>query len=99
VFGPELAGLETNTPVDAKYAIKLARLRKKELQNEKRELAAELADERERWRERQAGRISTVGLGRGTSGRVMRGSIQGKRRGERMEHAGRVTSFPTLARN
>jgi hypothetical protein len=93
VFGPELAALETNTPEDAKYAIKLARLRKRELQAEKKELAAELADERERWRERQAGRISTVGLGRGTGGRMIRAGVQAKRRNERLDHAGIVNQY------
>jgi hypothetical protein len=93
VFGAELANLDTNTPEEAKYAIKLARLRKRELQAEKKELAAELADERERWRGRQAGRISTVGLGRGTGGRMMRAGVQAKRRGERLEHAGLVNEF------
>lgn len=93
VFGPELAHLEVNTPEEAKYAIKLAKLRKRQIQGEKRELAAELADERERWRGRQAGRISTVGLGRGTGGRIIRAGIQANRRSERLEHAGRVNQY------
>src|SRR4051794_31892081 len=47
ILGPDLATFEVTSPEDAKVGIKLARLRKKELQQEKRELAAELADVRE----------------------------------------------------
>ena len=93
VLGPELAGFEVNTPADASYAIKLARLRKRELQARKRELASELADVREEWRGRQAGRISTVGLGRGTGARMVRAGIQAKRRSERQAHSDRVNAF------
>lgn len=93
IFGDELSDMEVSTPADAKLAIKLARIRKKEIQAEKRELAAELADVREEWRGRQAGRISTVGLGRGGGGRLIRGAVQAKRRSERMDHAGVVNEF------
>ena len=93
ILGDDLVDMEVNSPDEAKIAIKLARLRKKELQAEKRELAAELADVREEWRDRQAGRISTVGLGRGMGGRIMRGTIQANRRGERMQQAERVNAF------
>jgi hypothetical protein len=79
--------LDPTSVADAKLSIKELRLRKKDLQGRKREIAAELSEERAAWRERQAGRISTIGLGRGTGGRIMRGAIQGKRRGERMQHA------------
>ena len=80
ILGADLAEMEVNTPEEAKIAIKMARLRKKEIQAEKRDLAAELADVREQWRDRQAGRISTVGLGRGTGGRMVRMGVQAKRR-------------------
>lgn len=93
ILGDELVSMEVNTPEEAKIAIKLARLRKKEIQGEKRELAADLADAREGWRDRQAGRYSTVGLGRGTSGRIIRSGIQAGRRSERMAHAGQVNEF------
>lgn len=93
-FGPDLTNLEEpTTPAEAKFAIKLARLRKKELQAEKRALAAQLADVRESWRERQAGRYSTRGMGRGLTGQIVRGSIQAKRRSERMDHAETVNEF------
>src|SRR6185369_3004248 len=52
ILGPDLAGMNVETPAEAKIAIKLARLRKKELQAEKRQLSAQLADVREEWRER-----------------------------------------------
>lgn len=92
-LGAELADLDVTTPADAKIAIKLARLRKTEIAAEKRELAAELADVREEWRGRQAGRRSTTGLGRGTGGRMVRGAIQAKRRSEKMSHAEVVNEF------
>lgn len=91
--GVELAEMDVNTPAEAKLAIKLARLRKKELQSEKREISADLADHREGWRERQAGRHSTVGLGRGTGGRIVRAGIQAKRRSERQANANVVNAF------
>ena len=87
------SGWEVNNPDEAKIAIKLARLRKREIQAEKRELASELGDVREQWRERQAGRISTVGLGRGTGPRIVRATIQGKRRNEKLDHANVVNQF------
>lgn len=93
VLGDDLSDIDVSTPADAKLAIKLARLRKKEIQAEKRELASELADVREEWRGKTAGRISTVGLGRGTSGRMVRGAIQVKRRSEKMGHADVVNEF------
>ncbi len=93
VLGPELADMEVNTPAEAKLAIKLARLRKKEIQAQKRDLASGLADVREAWRERQAGRISTRGAGRGTGGKIIRGAVQAKRQGERMDHAQRVNQL------
>jgi hypothetical protein len=91
--GQELAAMEIDTPADAKIAIKLARLRKKELAAEKRELASQLADQREIWRQRQAGRHSTVGLGRGTGGRMIRAGIQANRRSQRQQYANVVNSF------
>lgn len=93
ILGPELADMNVDTPAEAKMAIKLARLRKKEIQAEKRAVSAELADQREAWRERQAGRISTVGLGRGTGGRIVRAGIQGKRRSERLQNASTVNAY------
>lgn len=93
ILGAELADFDVSTPEDAKVAVKLARLRKTEIAAEKRELAAELADVREQWRERQAGRIVTTGLGRGTGGRMVRGAIQANRRSERMSHAEVVNEF------
>ncbi len=93
ILGEDLASFEVNTSEDAKIAIKMARLRKKEIQNEKRELAAELADVREEWRDRQAGRIRTAGLGRGTGGKMVRAGIQTKRRSEKMDHAQVVNAF------
>jgi len=93
VLGPDLAAMEVNTPAEAKIAIKLARLRKKELQAEKREISSELADHREEWRDRTAGRYSTIALGRGTGARIVRAGIQGKRRAERQEHAKVVNQF------
>ena len=85
--------MEINSAAEAKIAVKLLRIRKKELQAEKRQLSAQLADHREAWRERQAGRISTVGLGRGTGGRIIRSGIQAKRRGDRLQHAGVVNAY------
>ena len=91
--GPELAAAPADTPDDARLAIKLARIRKTELATEKRELAAELADVREAWRERQAGRYSTTLLGRGMTGRLIRAGVQGQRRSERLQHADQVNAF------
>ncbi len=93
ILGADLFDMEVTTPEEAKIAIKLARLRKKEIQTEKRELAAELADVREEWRNRTAGRVSTVGFGRGKGGRMVRGAVQAKRRNERMDHAGVVNQY------
>lgn len=93
VLGDELADMDVSTPAEAKIAIKLARIRKKEIAAEKRELAAELADVREEWRNKTAGRVNMVGLGRGGGGRLVRGAVQSKRRGERMAHAGVVNEF------
>lgn len=93
ILGDDLADMEVNSPEEAKVAIKLAKLRKREIQGQKRELASELADVREQWRQRQAGRISTVGMGRGTSARFIRAGIQSKRRGERLDHAKEVNAF------
>ena len=93
VLGPELAAMNVESAEEAKVAIKLAKLRKKELQADKRELSSELADHREAWRERTAGRYSTVALGRGTGGRMLRAGIQAKRRSERQEHASTVNAF------
>ena len=93
VLGAELAAMDVDSPAEARIAIKLARLRKKELQAEKRDLASQLADVREEWRDRTAGRYSTVGLGRGTGGRMVRAGIQAKRRSERQQHAGVVNEF------
>jgi len=88
-LGPDLAAFEADTPAQAKIAIKMARLRKRELQAEKREIAAGSADEREAWRERQAGRYYLGGLPRRS---VMRQGIQGKRRAERLTHAATVNA-------
>lgn len=89
-LGDELFEVDVQTPADAKYAIKLARLRKRELQAAKRDLSTHAAEERERWRDRQAGRYSTTGMGRGTTARVIRSGIQSSRRAERQEHADRL---------
>jgi hypothetical protein len=83
----EKVEVNVSSAPEAKLAIKELRLIKKEWQAKKKELAAIKAEENARWRERQAGRITTTPLGRGRGGRIMRGAIQGKRRGERMEHA------------
>jgi hypothetical protein len=93
VLGQELADMEINSAEEAKLAIKMARLRKRELQAEKRALSGELADHREAWRERQAGRHSTVLLGRGATGRMIRAGIQANRRSERQAHADIVNDF------
>jgi hypothetical protein len=93
VLGRDLAEMEVNTAADAKLAIKLAKLRKRELQAEKRALASEVADAREQWRERQAGRMPMTIVGRGTGGRLLRGAVQANRRSERMKHADRVNAF------
>jgi hypothetical protein len=94
VLGPDLAAIEEpTTPDEAKLAIKLVRLRKQEIQAEKKALAAELADVREEWRDRQAGRYSTRGMGRGMGGKIVRASIQANRRSERMGHAQTVNQF------
>lgn len=89
-IGPELAAAPVDTPANAKLAIKLARIRKRELQAEKRELGVGLADERERWRERQAGRYYTGGLGRRSFVRQM---VQSNRRQERLGHAAVVNQY------
>lgn len=91
--GPELADAPMDDPADAKLALRLARVRKQELASEKRELATELAEVREAWRERTAGRISTIGLGRGGGAKMLRVGIQAKRRTERLEHAAEVNAF------
>jgi hypothetical protein len=94
VLGPDLAAMEEpTTPEEAKIAIKLVRLRKQEIQAEKKALASELADVREEWRDRQAGRYSTRGMGRGMGGQIIRASVQTKRRSERMGHAQTVNQF------
>ncbi len=79
--------LQPTSVAEARFAIKELRLRKKEIQAEKARLAAALGDEHERWRQRQAGRVSTAGLGRGWTGGLIRGMVQSKRRDERVEHA------------
>jgi hypothetical protein len=70
---------------EKKLAVKELRLKKKELTAKKRELAAEIAAIRAEYRGKVAGRYSTTGLGRGTTGRIMRAGVQQKRRSERME--------------
>ncbi len=85
--------LDPKTVAEAKLTMKELRLRKKELQAEKRQISAEAADQREAWRERQAGRYTTAGFGRGMSGRVVRSAIQGKRRSERLAHANALNEF------
>src|SRR5690242_8323341 len=47
VLGDDLVDMNVDTAAEAKIAIKLARVRKKELQAEKRELSSDLADHRE----------------------------------------------------
>jgi Short C-terminal domain len=93
ILGDELAAFDVHTAEEAKIAIEMARARKAEFQTAKRELRSDLADVREEWRSKTAGRISTTGLGRGTGGRIMRGAIQANRRSERMSHANRVNAF------
>lgn len=85
--------LAPSSVAEAKLSIKELRLRKKALQSMKREATAEQTEMQAAWRERQAGRYSTIGLGRGTGGRIVRGMVQGKRRDERMQHADVVTQF------
>ena len=93
-LGPDLASMKVVTPADAKIAIKFARLRKKELAADKRELSAQLADTREAWRERTSGQDQhRRPRTRRRPGRAIRMGVQAKRRGERMEHAGVVNSF------
>lgn len=92
-LGPDLFEFEANSPEDAKLAIKLARIRRRELTAEKRHLSGELANHREQWRERQAGRYSTVLLGRGTAARMVRAGIQSQRRSERLAHADVLNSY------
>lgn len=92
IFGPELAAMVVETAADAKHAIKLARIRKREIQAQKKELAVELADVREAWRERQAGRVR-LGGGRGTGAKLVRGAVQAKRQGERMQYTDTVNEF------
>jgi len=70
---------------ETKLAIQELRLKKKELTAQKRELTAEIAAIRAEYRGRVAGRYSTVGLGRGTTGRIMRAGVQAKRRSERID--------------
>jgi hypothetical protein len=93
VLGADLVNAPADTPAEAKLAIKLARLRKKELQAEKRGLSAQLGDVREEWRRRTAGRYSTTLLGRGKTGRIIRAGVQTQRRGERLQHASQVNAF------
>ena len=85
--------LDPLSAADAKLTMKELRLRRKELQAEKRDLAGEAADQREAWRERQAGRYTTTGMGRGTTGRLLRSAVQGRRRSERLEHASALNRF------
>lgn len=92
-LGPDLFDFEATTPADAKLAIKLARIRRRELTGEKRKIAGELANHREQWRERQAGRYSTVLLGRGSAARIVRAGIQTQRRSERQAHAEVVNAY------
>jgi hypothetical protein len=77
--------LRVGNAAEQKLAIKELRLKKKELAAQKRELTANIAAIRAQYRTKVAGRYSTVGLGRGTGGRIIRAGIQAKRRGERMQ--------------
>lgn len=70
---------------EAKLVIKELKLKKKELQMGRRQITQEMQAVRAEYRSRVAGRHSTVGLGRGGMGRVVRAGIQGKRRAERMQ--------------
>ena len=77
--------VRVNSAAEAKQAIKELRLIKKDIQAKKKDAQAVIAEHRQAWRERQAGRIPTAGLPRGKFGRMARAGIQGKRRSERME--------------
>lgn len=77
--------VNANGPAEEKLAITELRLKKKELTAQKRELTAGIAAHRAEFRTKVAGRHSTVGLGRGTTGRIIRAGVQNKRRNERME--------------
>lgn len=88
--------VHAESPAEAKLAIKEIRLLKREWQAKKKEASLVKSEENARWRERQAGRISTVGLGRGLGGKIVRGAIQGGRRGERMEHADRINQLSAI---
>lgn len=77
--------VKATNAAEKKLAVKELRLRRKELAAQKRELTAEMAAIRADYRGKVAGRYSTTGLGRGTTGRIMRAGVQQKRRSERME--------------
>jgi hypothetical protein len=85
--------VRTETPADIRLAIKELRLLKREAQARKKELTLARSEENAEWRERQAGRYSTVGMGRGTGARIFRAGLQGKRRTERMGHADRINQI------
>jgi len=81
------------TRAEAKLAIREVKLKKKELQLARRDVVQEIRAVRADYRSSVAGRHSTVGLGRGTGGRLMRAGIQGKRRYERMAADNEVTEL------
>ena len=76
--------VNANDAAERKLAIKQLRLKKKEMTAQKRELTAQIAAIRAEYRTKVAGRISTGGLPRGTTGRMIRAGVQNKRRNERM---------------
>jgi hypothetical protein len=85
--------VHVDTPDDAWQAIKELKLYKKEVAANRKEITQEIASVRAAHRTQVAGRYSTVGLGRGTTGRIMRAGIQGKRRAERMQTDQQVSAL------
>jgi len=77
--------VKVTNAAETKLAIQELGLKKKELTAQKREFTAEIAAIRAEYRGRVAGPYSTVGLGRGTTGRIVRAGVQAKRRSERID--------------
>lgn len=73
------------SPAEARATIAALRIRKRELQLERREAVSMGTDESQRWRQRQAGRVPNI-RGRG----VLPSLVRGSRSVERQQHAAKA---------
>ena len=80
-----------------KLAIQKLRLKTRRLAAQRRELTAEAATIRSEYRGTFAGRDSTLGFGRGTTGRIMRAGVRANRRSQRVEHERNAIDIQMLA--